>query len=231
MQGAPTLERANVLVTGAPPPWEAHGEGGSGPVESGPAPHRAPVEGRSRLRSVPSGGWNDRVHATYLEIRGPLWRALLAWSGQADVADEAVAEAFAQLLRRGDEVRDPAAWVWRSAFRLAGGDLKSRRAEARRTTSDDAVLNLLADPEDRISGEAADLLAALDQLSDQQRRCVALVDIAGHTAPSAAAVLGTSAATVRVQLMRARRQLRVLLADHDSTPTGAGDDDAPENDR
>ncbi len=228
MQGAPTLERANVFVTGAPPPWEAHGEGGSGPVESGPAPHRAPAERRSRLRSVPAGGWNEQVHATYLEIRGPLWRALLAWSGQPDVADEAVAEAFAQLLRRGDEVRDPAAWVWRSAFRLAAGDLKSRRAQAR-TTAEDSILELVAAPADRLSPEATDLLAALEQLSDQQRRCVALVDIAGHTAPSAAAVLGTTAATVRVQLMRARRQLRTLLADHDPSPAAAVDD--PENER
>jgi len=40
-----------------------------------------------------------------------------------EVASDAVAEAFAQLIRRGDEVRDPRAWVWRSAFRIADRDV------------------------------------------------------------------------------------------------------------
>jgi DNA-directed RNA polymerase specialized sigma24 family protein len=68
---------------------------------------------------------------------------------------------------------------------------------------------------DRLPGEAVDLVRALARLSEQQRRCIALVDVAGHAAPSAAAILGTTAATVRVQLMRARRRLRTLLADYD----------------
>ena len=154
--------------------------------------------------------WTERVRSTYEEVRRPLWRALVAWSASPDVADEAVAEAFAQLLRRGTEVRDPAAWVWRAAFRLAAGDLKRRRLAV--GPDDDAIARLAATP-DRLPDDALDLVRALAGLSEQQRRCVALVDVAGHTAPSAAAVLGTTAATVRVQLMRARRQLRTLLAD------------------
>ena len=158
---------------------------------------------------IPVAPWTDVVRATYDDIRGPLWRALLAWSASPDVADEAVAEGFAQLLRRGDEVRDPAAWVWRASFRLAAGDLQRRRAAS--DGRSDASERLATT--DRLPDEAIDLVRALAQLSDQQRRCVALVDVAGHTAPSAAAVLGTSAATVRVQLMRAHRRLRALLDD------------------
>lgn len=165
--------------------------------------------------TVDAGGsspsWRDTVHATYLEVRGPLWRALLAWSGSTDVADEAVAESFAQLLRRGDEVRDPAAWVWRAAFRLAAGDLQRRRRRAS-AGGPDQVDHLPKSP-DRLPDEAIDLVRALAHLSDQQRRCLVLVDGAGHTAVSAAAVLDTSPATVRVQLMRARRRLRALLDD------------------
>ncbi|MCU1358276.1 MAG: putative polymerase subfamily sigma factor [Acidimicrobiales bacterium] len=154
--------------------------------------------------------WAERVRAAYDELRAPLWRAIVAWSGSNDVADEAVAESFAQLLRRGAEVRDPAAWAWRSAFRIAAGDLKRRRLA---TGPGSDGLRTVAGRPDRLPDDAIDLVRALAQLSDQQRRCVALVDVAGHTAPSAAAVLGTSAATVRVQLMRARRHLRTLLAD------------------
>lgn len=46
-----------------------------------------------------------------------LWRSLLAYAGDADLASDAPAEAFAQALWRGDGLRDPAAWVWRAAFR------------------------------------------------------------------------------------------------------------------
>lgn len=180
---------------------------------AGPIPIRG-GEGR------PTDRWADRVHDAYRATRAPLWRAVVAWSGSPDVADEAVAEAFAQLLRRGDDVRDPAAWAWRAAFRLAAGDLQRRRRQAATTRSSDA-LDLLPDATRRLPDDALDLVRALSRLSDQQRRCVALVDVAGHTAPSAAAVLGTTAATVRVQLVRARRRLRVLLAD--AAPTGSVD--------
>jgi RNA polymerase sigma-70 factor (ECF subfamily) len=149
----------------------------------------------------------DRVRTAYEAVHAPLWRALLAYSGSADVADEAVAEAFAQLLRRGDGVDDPAAWAWRSAFRIAAGDLK-RRGEAPVPGDVPDVGVTLPDP-------AVDLLAALQHLSEQQRACVVLCDLADHDAPTAARMLGTTAATVRVQRMRARRRLRDLLEDSD----------------
>ena len=82
-----------------------------------------------RLRSVPdrTQSHSDMVEQTYLAHASKLWRSLRAYSGDPDVASDAVAEAFAQLLRRGDGVRDPGAWVWRTAFRIAAGDLKARR--------------------------------------------------------------------------------------------------------
>jgi RNA polymerase sigma-70 factor (ECF subfamily) len=163
----------------------------------------------------------DRVRLAYEAVHAPLWRALLAYSGSADVADEAVAETFAQLLRRGDAVDDCAAWAWRSAFRIAAGELQRRR---RRPTA----VGLAAVGEDGRTGTlhvraevilpdpVVDLVVALRQLTDQQRACVVLCDLAGHDGPSAARLLGTTSATVRVQLMRARRRLRTLLEDDDA---------------
>ena len=148
------------------------------------------------------------MRLAYEAVHGPLWRAVLAYGGSADVADEAVAEAFAQLLRRGDGVDDPAAWAWRSAFRIAAGELQRRGG----APVGDAMPELgVSVPE-----PAFDLIAALRHLTDQQRACVVLCDLAGHTAPEAARLLGTTEATVRVQRMRARRHLRDLLEDHDA---------------
>lgn len=183
-----------------------------------------PVTGIDERRSD-GDAWTERVRSTYEAQRTPLWRAVLVWSGSPDVADEAVSEAFAQLLRRGDGVRDPAAWVWSVAFKVAKGDLGRRRQRADRTAELAEVDDLAGQPE-RLSDEAIDLLRAVQGLSEQQRAVVALVDASGHSAVSAAEVLGTSAATVRVQLMRARRRLRTLLADVEPTPTGSTGVDA-----
>ena len=46
------------------------------------------------------------------------------YARDAEVASDAVAEAFAQALRRGDALRSPATWVWTVAFRLAEGLLR-----------------------------------------------------------------------------------------------------------
>lgn len=150
----------------------------------------------------------ERVRAAYEAVHAPLWRAVLAFSGSAEVADDAVAEAFAQLLRRGDGVDDPAAWAWSSAFRIAAGELKRQGVAP--------VLGGVPDVGVSLPEPALDLMAALHHLTEQQRACVVLCDLAGHGAPEAARLLGTTAATVRVQRLRARRRLRDLLEDHDA---------------
>lgn len=55
-----------------------------------------------------------------------LWRSLLSYTGDVELASDAEAEAFAQVLRLGDAVDDVAAWVWRGAFRIASGLLAAR---------------------------------------------------------------------------------------------------------
>ncbi len=72
--------------------------------------------------------WNQSVEALYRQDSDRLWRAVRAFAGDPDIASEAVAEAYAQALRRGPAMRDPAAWIWRSAFHIAAGALKSRRS-------------------------------------------------------------------------------------------------------
>jgi DNA-directed RNA polymerase specialized sigma24 family protein len=150
----------------------------------------------------------ERVRAAYEAVHAPLWRAVVAYSASADVADEAVAEAFAQLLRRGDGVDDPAAGAWRAAFRIAAGELGRRGAAP--------VPGEVPDVGVPTPEPALDLIAALRHLTEQQRACVVLCDMAGHPSPDAARMLGTTEASVRVQRMRARRRLRDLLEDHDA---------------
>ena len=61
----------------------------------------------------------------YREAGPQLWRTLYgACGGRTDLAEEAIAEAFARAIERGDRVRDPIAYVYRVAFRVATQELK-----------------------------------------------------------------------------------------------------------
>src|SRR3954469_10517390 len=110
------------------------------------------------------------VEALYRADSPRLWRAVFAWAGDAEVASDAVAEAYAQVLRRGAAVRDPAAWTWRTAFKIAAGALKDRPASRDSQDSDDhAAAGIHVD-----AYKDPDLLAALRRLPDGQRAAVVL---------------------------------------------------------
>jgi RNA polymerase sigma-70 factor, ECF subfamily len=153
-------------------------------------------------------GWPKSVEAAYRADGDRLWRALLAYAGDPDIASESVAEAYAQALRRGPAVRDPAAWTWRSAFRIAAGALKDRRAAGVSwdASADVSHLDRHADP---------DLLHALQQLPDAQRAAVILFYYADLPVRDIAARLGSNSLAIRANLSRGRRRLRVLLGDDD----------------
>ncbi len=153
------------------------------------------------------------VEALYRADADRLWRAVYAWAGDPDIASDAVAEAYAQVIHRGDAVRDPAAWTWRAAFRIAAGALKTRRSEGTRaTTTADADSPTPADVHvDRYADP--DLLAALRQLPDGQRAAVILFYFADLPIRQIADRLGSNSLAVRANLSRGRRRLRDLLGD------------------
>src|SRR4029450_10299362 len=62
----------------------------------------------------------------YRDQRDRMWQAVFAFAGDREVASDAVAEAFAQALRRGHAIRSPERWLWRTVFRIAAGELKRR---------------------------------------------------------------------------------------------------------
>lgn len=150
-----------------------------------------------------STGRADELGRLYKEHRGRLWRGIFAVCGDPEVASDAVAEAFAQLLRRGDAVRDPLAWVWRAAFRIAAGELKVRSQAAHRPFPIEEAYEM---PE-----PAADLMAFLRRLSPKQRAALVLRYYEGYTAKEIAQFIGSTTPAVRVHLAVGRRRLRELL--------------------
>jgi RNA polymerase sigma-70 factor, ECF subfamily len=141
------------------------------------------------------------IERLYREQGDRMWRSLLAFSGDPDVASEAVAEGFAQALRRGSALRDPGRWIWRAVFRIARGELKARRA---RPVPIRAAHVELPEP-------ALELTRALANLPDRQRAAVVLHHAADLPVKEVAATLGVTSAAVRMNLTRGRRRLRELL--------------------
>lgn len=141
----------------------------------------------------------------YEEHGGKLWRALLLYAGDREIASDALAEAFAQALRRGDELRSPARWVWRSAFRVAAGELSRRRRE-----SDDMLDTGYEVPE-----ETTELLLALPQLTRKQRVAIVLYYYCDYSLRDVAEITDSTPTAVGVHLHRGRKRLRELLGDDD----------------
>jgi len=141
------------------------------------------------------------VETVYSEHGQRLYRSLLAYTGDIHIAEDAMAEGFAQALRRGTELRDPERWIWRAAYRIAAGALKERR---RRPIVDPETTYELPDAPSWIA-------EALAKLPEQQRAVVVLHYYADLRVRDVANVLGTSPPAVKVSLMRARRRLRTLL--------------------
>lgn len=150
----------------------------------------------------------------YEEEHPRLWRALLGYTRSAAIADDAAAEAFARAALRTD-LHSPAAWVWRVAFRVAGRELaRERRFGPAATETADSRSDAT-----RLSAETLDLLDALRELTPQQSGSLVLTRGFHLSAEEAGDILGTSAASVRVQSLRARRTLRHRLAS-DPSPEG-----------
>jgi len=146
----------------------------------------------------------NEVEAVYRSDGDRLWRALYAFAANENVASDAVAEAFAQALRRGSAIRDVRSWVWRSAFRLAAGDLKRQSNLSRGPMPEGAVHDAHADGQ---------LLAALQQLTPQQRAVIVLHYYVDCPVREIARRTGINALAVRAHLSRGRKHLRVLLGD------------------
>jgi RNA polymerase sigma-70 factor (ECF subfamily) len=156
------------------------------------------------IASIPE--WRDSVEALFVADADRLWHAIYVFAGDHDVASDAVAETYAQLLRRGAGVRDLTAWTWRTSFRIAAGMMKLRRRDAELPTVPIEHLDRHADP---------DLLRALRQLPEAQRAAVTLYYYADLPAAEIANRLGSNPFAVRMNLSRGRRRLRELLGDSD----------------
>lgn len=144
-------------------------------------------------------GWED----FYRQELPRLWRSLVVYSQSSDIASDAAAEAFARSLTQWERIRDPVAWLYRVAFRIAAREMRLRDAAIQSPPVE------LTEYDDSDSG--LDVLAALAELTPAQRSAVLLGDYYDFTAPEIGNMLRCAASTVRVHQVRGRRRLKKLI--------------------
>jgi RNA polymerase sigma-70 factor (ECF subfamily) len=143
----------------------------------------------------------DAVERVYRTEGPKIWRALVAYTGDVDVANDAFAEALAQALTRGDDLRTPERWIWKVSFRIAAGELSRRKGQVPFVDSE-----VVESPE-----LALDLIRALQHLTPKQRAVVILHLYGGFTTAEVATLLGMAQPTVRVHFSQGRKRLRQSL--------------------
>src|SRR5262249_41417443 len=146
------------------------------------------------------------------ESRDDVYRYLLTLGLDPAQAQEAAQEVFLRLyaaLKKGDEILNPRAWIFRVAHNH-GLKLRMRRPDL--PGFDPAMAERLADPARSPEKEllererSARLTRAMGELSEQQRRCLFL-RMEGLRYAEIGSALGISAASVGEFLRRAIARL------------------------
>jgi RNA polymerase sigma factor (sigma-70 family) len=151
---------------------------------------------------VDGGALTDtlEIERVYKEDGNRLWWALVAYTGNRELASDAAAEAFARALHAADRIEHPAGWVWRVAFRVATAILREPERPL-------VLVPASYEIDDRTLG----VLSALRQLSGRQRAAFVLYYLDDRTTAQIGELLGMAPATVSVHLHRARNRLRTIL--------------------
>jgi RNA polymerase sigma-70 factor, ECF subfamily len=166
------------------------------------------------LRQERTGsGLQDRVARLFEEARDDVYRYLLTLGLHPPRAQEAAQEVFLRLyatLKKGEEIENPRAWVFRVAHNYG---LKVRERQASEEPFDAALEARLTA---RGENPEQDLLErermlrfhhAVEGLSEQQKRCLFL-RMEGLRYPEIGATLGISASAVGEFLRRAVVRLK-----------------------
>jgi RNA polymerase sigma-70 factor (ECF subfamily) len=140
------------------------------------------------------------LHGYCRRLSGSLWDA-------EDLVQETLLRAFAHLGFLGQEVRNPKAYLLRTATHLWIDGLRRRETEARLASEGAHTATRPTDPETAsLVRDAGERL--LGRLSPQERAAVVLKESFGMTLEEIAALLVTTTGAVKAALHRGRGRLR-----------------------
>jgi RNA polymerase sigma-70 factor (ECF subfamily) len=145
----------------------------------------------------------------YLASRVDLLRQLTAMTGEPELAQDVLQEAYARAWQRWSrvsELQNPPAWVRTVAWRLAVSQFR------RRKVADRFLVGLRRRPAEVSAPEETwDLDEALRQLNPVYRQALVLHDLYGFTVEQIATDCGVAVGTVKSRLSRGRAAVAASL--------------------
>ena len=154
----------------------------------------------------------DRFGALVYKYRNSLLSMAYRFLGNWDDAKDAAQEAFVKAFRRLDSfcVQRPfSPWLHRILVNVCLDRIKSPHRRLRSILDEESHQDGRSDPL-KVLAEEDLIMKAIERLTWKKRRAFILVDLEGFSGPEAAEILGCSASTVRVTVMKARQQLRQI---------------------
>jgi RNA polymerase sigma-70 factor (ECF subfamily) len=155
----------------------------------------------------------DGSHTDAFEAQRPrLTRLAYRMLGSVHEAEDVVQDAWIRWTRAPADVADPAAWLVRTATRLAIDRLRADKAERERYRGpwlpEPLVEPFTTDPVERAEDVSVAFLLALERLSPLERAVFLLHDVFDEDYAAVAETLGRSEPAVRQLASRAREHVR-----------------------
>ncbi|WP_291843283.1 sigma-70 family RNA polymerase sigma factor [Maricaulis sp.] len=149
--------------------------------------------------------------------QGDLLRHAARLTGEAEAARDVLQEAWVDILRGLNRLREPAAfpaWAYRIVARKCAAEIRGRQSSRRtadglRAEMAGAAVDGEGEAERGADGQAIRL--AMTDLPDDQRIALALYHQDGLSVAEIAVITETPAGTVKTRLMHARRKLAAAL--------------------
>ncbi|MBK1783383.1 RNA polymerase sigma factor [Prauserella cavernicola] len=146
----------------------------------------------------------------------PMYRLAVRMLSSSSDAEDVVQEVFLTAWRRLDQLHDDSAfvgWLYRSTTNRCLNVLRARRPMADVDPDTTATRRVDAQPEHaaELNDQVAALLAALGQLTPEQRACWLLREVHGRSYDEIAHVVDSSTTAVRGRIARARAQLAEVM--------------------
>lgn len=156
-----------------------------------------------------SGSWLEDLGGWFAAEYESLLRFAYFLTADRATAEDLVQEAFLRVARAGGRVEGPGfpAYARKTIVNLARSNF--RRARIARRAASTIRLRFADDPADSVN--SYDVRRALLDLPIRQRACLALRFYEDKKETEIADVLGVSVASVRKQIERAKKRLRVVL--------------------
>lgn len=161
----------------------------------------------------------DAFSALVRRHQDRMWAVALRTTGNAEEAADAVQEAMVKAFRSAERFRGDSAvttWLHRIVVNACLDLLRRKKARPSVPLEDHDRAGALADApttDPAVQRERQlDVLTALQELPDDQRAAVVLVDMEGYSVAEAAEVLDCAPGTVKSRCSRGRDRLAPLLS-------------------